>query len=374
MKHDISNGKQSPATKITNRNTDAEAEALFLSIGEGAIVVNSEGKLSRINYVAEKILNLKAENVIGKWYPDVVIAEDENGKVIPNIERPITEVFLTGKPVFRRIYVRKSETKRIALAMTVSPVLDNGKPIGAIEVFRDISDEVRLEKAKNEFIAIASHQLRTPATAVKQYINMLLDGYAGALNEAQERFLITANNGNNRQLRIIDDILKVAAADSGDMVLVKEKVELIELIQGVVDEQAPKLEKSRQQYSFTHPSMKVYSLVDKDVFRMVIENLLDNAHKYTYPGKSIEVSIEKTNTDIIISVKDEGVGIKKSDLNKLFQKFVRLDSSLTVKAGGTGLGLYWVKQVLLLHEAKIVVKSKPNHGSVFQINVPVSVE
>lgn len=358
-------GKTSPAT-----NNKAEADALFASIGEGAIVTDSEGRISRINRVAEKILQIKAEDVIGEWYPDVVKLEDETGSRIPNTERPITEVFLTGQPVFRKVFTHRKDGKRVALAVTVSPVMHKGKPVGAIELFRDVTEEVRLDRAKSEFIALASHQLRTPATAVKQYLHMLLDGYAGELTEPQRIFLKTANEGNERQLKIINDILKVAAADSGDMVLRYERVELGELIQSVIDEQQPKAAKSKQKLEFNRPGRPIYALVDASAFRMVIENLVDNAHKYTYSGKTIEVSLKSNDGDTIISIRDEGIGIRKSDLSRLFVKFVRLESALTVSAGGTGLGLYWVKKVLELHDARIVVKSQVGVGTTFSIVLP----
>ena len=350
----------------------AEADALFASIGEGAIVTDSEGRISRINRTAEKILGLKAEDVIGKWYPSVVTVEDEDGNVIPNTVRPMTEVFMSGQPVFRKVFVRQASAsaRRVALALTVSPVLYRGKPIGAIELFRDISEEVRLDRAKTEFIALASHQLRTPATAVKQYLHMLIDGFAGELTESQKTFLITANQGNERQLKIINDILKVAAADSGDMVLQYERVELGELVRAVIEEQLPKAVKSKQKLLFKRPERPVYALVDASVFRMVIENLVDNAHKYTHPGKTIEVTLSSDDEDTIITVRDEGVGIRKSDLPRLFLKFVRLESSLAVSAGGTGLGLYWVKKVLELHEARITVSSQVGVGTTFSIILP----
>jgi PAS domain S-box-containing protein len=350
----------------------AEADALFLSIGEGAIVTDSEANISRINTAAEDILGIKSADVIGKWYPSIVIIEDEDGNVIPNMERPMAQVFMTGKTVFRKVFARRSDGNRVALAMTVSPVLSHGKPVGAIEVFRDISEEVRLDQAKTEFIALASHQLRTPATAVKQYLNMLLEGYAGKLTDSQTAFIATANEGNERQLKIINDILKVAAADSGDMVLDRRKTELGKLIQSVVDEELPKLIKSRQKLIFKRPERPLNAEIDPHIFRMVLENLIDNAHKYTYPDKTIEVTLTPNGSTAIISIRDEGVGISSTDAKRLFQKFVRLESTLSVSAGGTGLGLYWVKKVLELHGANIAVESQVGKGTVFSITLPTS--
>lgn len=366
-KHQSHSIKHEPSSAGTGK---AEADALFQSIGEGAIVIDANARVSRINKAAEEILSVKAEDVLGRWYPSVVVLEDEDGNIIPNSERPITETFITSKPVFRKVFTRRSDGSRIALALTVSPIMHKGKPIGAIEVFRDVTEEVRLDRAKTEFIALASHQLRTPATAVKQYLHMLLDGFAGELSESQQTFIETANRGNERQLRIINDILKVAAADSGDMVLTYQKVEMGALIQSVIDEQMPKILKSRQKLLFTPPQQPVYASVDVDVFRMVLENLIDNAHKYTYPSRTIEVTLTSRHSSTVITIRDEGIGISRADMQRLFQKFVRLESSLSVSAGGTGLGLYWVKKVLELHNATITVDSQIGVGTVFSIILP----
>ena len=245
---------------VSTLSLRAEADALFLSMGEGAIVTDAEGKVSRINKVALDILGFKSEKeIIGKWYPETVIGEDESGRVLSNIERPIADAFISGKPVFKKMYLRRVGGTRVAVALTVSPVIQNGKPGGAIEIFRDITEEVRLDQAKNEFIALASHQLRTPATGVKQYLGMLLGGYAGELTPEQQKLLLVANESNDRQVHIIDDILRVAAADSGDLVLHKEKVELVELIDQVIKEQASNFASFDQTVSFIYEPAKVHA-------------------------------------------------------------------------------------------------------------------
>ena len=355
--------------KSNFKRETAEADALFLSIGEGAIVTDSEGKISRVNQVALNILQVEEKDMLGMWYPDAVKAEDDSGKELAPIERPIAEVFITGKPVFRKLYFRKTNGSRIAVALTVSPVIVNNEPVGAIEIFRDITEEIRLAKAKDDFIFLASHQLRTPATGVKQYINLLLEGFAGDLSSTQKQFLHTANESNDRQLRIIDDLLKVAAADSGNISLKKKKVDLIPLISAVIDEQSSDFAMSNQQVIFRHSNPTVLADVDTNVMRMVLENLLNNAHKYTYPNKKIEVQVVNNDTSIEIRIKDEGVGIRKVDQRKLFQKFSRIENPLSISSGGTGLGLYWVKKIIDLHGGSIEIESKLNVGTTFIVKL-----
>jgi PAS domain S-box-containing protein len=348
----------------------AETEALFMSIGEGAIVTDSEGNVARVNGTALKILGYKAEELLGMWYPDMVKAEDEDGNELPNLERPITEVFLTGKPVFRKTYFRRKDGSRVGVAVTVSPILLDSKPIGAIEVFRDISDEMRLEKAKDEFIALASHQLRTPATGVKQYAGMLLDEYAGKLSQDQFSMVKKIYESNERQINIINDILLVAQVDAGQVNLTKQKTNLTRLLSDIVSEQAHKFKTRSQKVTFSTPHEEVTVLADTARMRMALENIIDNASKYTPEGKNITVSLQNNDDCAEIKVIDEGVGIPQKDQNQIFEKFVRLDNPLSLIVGGTGLGLYWVKKIIDLHGANLSVTSKPKKGSTFTICIP----
>lgn len=353
----------------TIEHATAIADALFLSIGEGAIVIDSAGKVNRINQAALNILGYARDDLLGRWYPGAVVAEDEAGRRLSYMERPIAEVFFTGRSVFRKMQFRRKDRSRVSVALTVSPVLQEGRPIGAIEIFRDITEEVRLNRAKDEFISLASHQLRTPATSVKQYLGMLLEGYAGKLTEAQRHFLITANQSNERQLRIIDDLLKVAVADAGTIVLKKTRVNLIPLIKAVIADQTSKFQAKNLNVLLRHDQPQVYAHVDKDAFRMVLENLIDNAQKYTYAGKRIEIAVTKNGQQVDISIKDQGTGIDRSDFEKLFQKFSRLSNPLSIASGGTGLGLYWVRQIVDLHGGSISVESEVGKGTTFILSV-----
>jgi signal transduction histidine kinase len=227
-----------------------------------------------------------------------------------------------------------------------------------------------LNQAKDEFIGLASHQLRTPATSVKQYTGMLLDDYAGKLTKAQRDMLLIAYESNERQLQVVDSILRVAQVDTGNIVLKKEKVDLSLLVKEILSGQTPILAGKRQTVDFRPPRNHVVASVDKEKIRMVLENILDNASKYSPPGKKLEVKLQKTKSNLTISVKDDGVGIVQRDRRKLFKKFSRIDNPLSAAVGGTGLGLYWAKKIVDLHRGSIIVTSKPNRGSTFTISLP----
>lgn len=369
MTKPIKPNRNSPGESYSVSRKDAEADALFLSIGEGTIAIDEYGKISSINQIALDVLGFKEKDIIGKWYTGTVIAEDENGQVIPHIERPITQVFLTGKPIRRRIYYRCKNGNRVPVALTVSPVLLRGKPIGAVEVFRDITEELELENAKDEFISIASHQLRTPATVVKQYLGMLVDGYMGELSETQLSVLMTAYDYNDQQLDTISDLLKVAQADANRTKMIRKNVDVVKLVRSVVDSQALDYSKKDIGLNFQPPAKTFSAIIDPLHLKMVLENLLDNARKYSPDGTHVSVELETHKQQFVIHVIDQGYGIAKSDISKLFQKFSRLNNP-KISTNGTGLGLYWAKKLVELHDGDMSVSSRLGKGTTFSVRIP----
>lgn len=238
------------------------------------------------------------------------------------------------------------------------------------ELERQREQLLAINQAKDEFISLASHQLRTPATGVKQFIGMLLEGYAGEISTQQQQYLERAYDSNERQLKIVNDLLRVASVDAGKVKLHLSTVDLTPLIESVIGEQAVNFKARNQQVSFRRSSQAYTVRADKDLLRMVLENLVDNAGKYTYPERSITVRLSKlAGPRVRIAVQDQGVGISKSDISKLFQKFARLDNALSAHVGGTGLGLYWVKKVIDLHGGSIAVASEPGKGSTFTLTL-----
>lgn len=232
---------------------------------------------------------------------------------------------------------------------------------------------IELNQAKDEFISVASHQLRTPATGVKQYIGMLLEGMAGELTEPQRNILLKAFESNERQLRIVSDLLKVARVDAGKVVLRRSEVDLNQLVGDVVREETEIMRARRQQRIAFMPSEEpAVARIDRDAVRMVLENLIDNASKYSGDGTIVEASVMIRPMSVALKIADHGVGIDEQDLDKLFEKFSRIHNPLSARAGGSGLGLYWAKKIIDLHGGTIQVKSRVNQGTAFLIDLPKS--
>ncbi len=255
----------------------------------------------------------------------------------------------------RRTIARKNELEKITVALKAQQ-----------------AQLVVINKAQDEFISLASHQLRTPATGVKQYVGMALEGYAGKLNTQQTAFLKQAYESNERQINIVNDLLRVAKIDAGKVVLDKKKTDLVGLVGNVIHEQNSKFADKQQKVVFTHTANTLQAIVDPHRLRMVIENIIDNASKYTPAERTLEITTSKLNNWICIAVKDQGVGVRKTDAGKIFDKFSRIDNPLSISVGGTGLGLYWAKKIMDLHNGEIEVDSKLGHGSTFIIKIPLT--
>jgi two-component system cell cycle sensor histidine kinase PleC len=228
-----------------------------------------------------------------------------------------------------------------------------------------------LNDAKDEFISLASHQLRTPATAVKQYTGMLIDGYEGDVSKGQMSMLKVVYKSNERQLEIIEDLLRVAKVDAGKVYLEKSTCNVGQQVETAIKGQAVLFKNRGQAVVLTKPSKPVIAFIDPKLMLMVIENLLDNAGKYSQNGSQVAIDVNQNDMQTTISVKDSGVGIRKGDRQKLFKKFSRIDNPLSTSVKGTGLGLYWAKKVLDLHEGSIEVTSRLNKGSTFTVNMPI---
>jgi PAS domain S-box-containing protein len=246
--------------------------------------------------------------------------------------------------------------------------LDNDSATKSLTQQRDQLQQ--LNNAKDEFIMLASHQLRTPATAVKQYVGMLSQGYAGEVTKEQIKMLDVAYRNNERQLEIIEDLLRVAKVDAGMIYLEKTPYDIGLQVEAAMDEQAALFKRRHQTIIYDPPEKRLYVYGDAKLILMVIENILDNAGKYSNDGAKITIKIELSGIYTAVSIEDNGVGIRKADIHKLFGKFARIDNSLSASVKGTGLGLYWAKKILDLHEGKIEVTSRINKGSIFTIKTP----
>jgi len=237
-------------------------------------------------------------------------------------------------------------------------------------IIHEVEQIARLNKMKSEFVSIASHQLRTPLSAIRWETEILLSKFAVGLNEKQRETIESISQTGQQMARLVNDLLDVARIDQGRFVLKKEKVNLTDITWEVIKNVLPLAQAGKVRIIFEEKN-PAWVIGDDDKLKLAIENLLSNAIKYTL-GKGIaEVSFSKKDGFYIFSVKDDGAGIPESQQKKIFEKFFRSDNALKNNTAGTGLGLYITKNIVEQSGGKVWFQSEENKGSVFNFSIPV---
>lgn len=366
----------------------AKDEAVLKSIADGVIVVNRCGDIILMNQAAEAMLGWKAEGSLGKKWFEILHREDEKGhplslKKSSAIQAALTAATTTITAATTTLYYLRKDGSRFPVSRTVSPVILDGKVIGATNVFRDITQEKEIDKIKTEFVSLASHQLRTPLSAVNWYSEMLLAGDAGKLSKEQKKCLDEIYTGNQRMVRLVNALLNVSRIELGTFMVKSKPTNIMATIEGVLDEIKTQVKKKKQVLKETYDKNLPIIYVDSELLQMVIENILANAIKYTPEKGKIKIKItkigqgekfdsRKINKDSIgISVIDTGYGIPKYQQNKIFSKFFRADNVREKDAEGTGLGLYIVKSIMEYSGGDIWFESEENKGTTFYLTFPV---
>ena len=341
------------------------------------------------NSGSAKIFQYETEEIIGKHFSTFYLEHDKQAKK-PERELALARQF--GKVEDEDWRKRKDGSKFWASVVITALYNPAGELVGFGKVTRDLTkrkqheDELhqanillkrqqrdleRLNVSKDEFISLASHQLRTPATGVKQYLGLVLEGFMGDPGPQLTEVIQKAYDSNEHQLTVVNNLLRVAQLDSGKVVLHKSATDIRKLLQEIVDGFADGFQKRQQ----TARVMALASLpklaVDPGYLRMALENLVDNASKYTPDRGVITVTAQATHDGLTITIKDTGVGVAPADADKLFKKFSRIPNALSNNVSGSGLGLYWVQRIIALHGGTIAVESAINKGTTFTMFLPL---
>jgi PAS domain S-box-containing protein len=351
----------------------AESDVIFSCIGDGAITTDEFGHITRINPVALSILGMREVEVLDKWFPKIMIAVKSDNTPVSLIDRPIFKMFLTGKPVSEKMHYRVKAGRIVPVNTTVSPIIVDGKPVGAIEVFRDITVENEIDKMKSEFISIASHQLRTPLSTIKTYAHMLIEGYMGKVNKDQTNALKTITKASNSMNELIATLLNIARIESGGIKVSRKNCDAGQLVDDVIKELTLVAKEKTIKITLRIPKRSVSIKTDGLIIKEVLANLIGNAIKYTPRNGSINVSVQNQRDKVLFIVEDTGLGIPLQSQDKIFRKFFRAQNVLQKETTGTGLGLYVVRGLVLALHGKIWFKSEENTGSSFYVSLPKKV-
>jgi PAS domain S-box-containing protein len=354
----------------------AKEEAILHSIGDGLIATDEKGQIILINKTAEKLLEKESKNVMGKIFSETIRLEDEYGTSIPQDRHPVSMALLGNKISTRNVretlYHARKDKSRFPLAIMVTPVTLEKKVIGTIKVFRDITNEHQIDRAKTEFVSLASHQLRTPLSTVSWYTEMLLEGNIGCLNEKQKKYLTEVYHGNQRMIELVNALLDVSRLELGTFTIEPKPTDMVRLAKSVIHEQTPQIDIRKIELSFSPEKIPIIN-ADPKLVRMIIQNILSNAIKYTPDGGKVKVSISLANKkNVLFKVTDNGYGIPKNQQDKIFTKLFRADNVREKDTDGTGLGLYIVKSVVENSGGKIWFEStKEKPGTTFFVTLPI---
>lgn len=345
-------------------------EAILASIGEGLILYSPAGAIERINAAALRMLGYTSDEVVGKRFTDIIKATDNKKQAIAHGKRPSVLAVQKNTAIKTKINYKRKNDSTFPVEITVAPIRAHGRIIGAIEVFRDITEEVALDQAKTDFISLASHQLRTPLTTNKWYLELLLSGEGGKLKPAQSEFVRKINDSNEHLIELVVSLLNVTRIDSGRIAITPKPTDMHKLINGVVETVKPKLAAKKQRITVTIPELPKIML-DDTLIRQVVLNLLTNAIKYSPKDTTVHVSAQKQNDSIVCEVTDEGYGIPEDQQKYTYDKFFRARNIAQKEPDGNGLGLYLVKQIVEASGGKIWFTSVQNKGTSFYFSLPI---
>jgi signal transduction histidine kinase len=239
-------------------------------------------------------------------------------------------------------------------------------------VFRDISREWDIDRSKTEFVSLASHQLRTPLSTISWYAEMLLAGDAGDLNKEQEDYLKEIYNGNKRMVELVNSLLNVSRIELGTLAIETEPTDLNKECESLLKELLPSITKKQIVLEKNIAENIPVIPADPKLVRIIFQNLLTNAIKYTPAHGKITIEISKNDKDILLRVSDNGFGIPKNQQSKVFSKLFRADNAREKETEGTGLGLYIVKLVVEAANGKIWFESEENKGTTFYVTIPAA--
>ncbi|MEJ0053999.1 MAG: PAS domain-containing sensor histidine kinase [bacterium] len=342
-------------------------------VSEHIVITDPEGIILFANPAAERITGFTRAEILGKKSGS---RELWGGLMDTDFYRTLWQTIKVEKKTFSgEIKNHRKSGEEYDAHTVISPILDDE---GGVEFFvaieRDITKEKEVDKAKSEFVSLASHQLRTPLTSINWYSEMLLGDEVAKTARRQDEYLAKIHAGSQRMVVLVDALLDVSRIELGTLQTELKPVSVTGLLGDVIGEQKPQIDAKRITVATDFPKQVPVLETDPSRVRMIFQNLLSNGIKYTPSGGRISISVsleDSRNVRVVFS--DTGYGIPKKDQDKIFTKMFRADNIKTKGEDGTGLGLYIVKSVLTALGGSVRFESEENKGTTFYVTLPLAV-
>ena len=362
-------------------NKTVLAEMALMTIHDGVIIASKSGAVEFINPAAVAMTECASQdNAIGLDYGLLIKLETKEGRELPDNENKLMIAMNTGQSLDRFVacLISTKSGKRIPIALSVV-VADGGN---RIITFRDITKELAEEGEQAEFISTASHEMRTPVASIEGYLSLALNPQTASIDERARGYLAAAHAASQHLGHLFKDLLDVTKLDDGHLRPTFRPVEMVGTVKQIADGYMIAAKNAHLNFQFgankstmvgrldRRLDQVVYGYVDVNFLHEIMDNLIDNAIKYTPAGGSIYVNVLGDGDRVLINVTDTGIGISSDDLQHIFQKFYRADNSDTRTIGGTGLGLYLVKQRVEAMGGRVWAESAFGEGSTFYVSLP----
>jgi len=343
----------------------SKIKTIINCMGDGVLVCDRDSCIVLSNPAASRMLKAPETCLLGNYLNQCHLPQDLSHA----IEESLQTKDMSYTSVSQELSV--GEPGEIFLRAHTAPVRnDIGEIMGSVTVLQDISHLKELDKMKSEFVAMVTHELRAPIAVVEQQLTVILSKMAGDVTEKQEQLLSRAKERTRGLLDLIKDLLDLSKIEAGKMVQYKEPLYLQEVIQRVVDSMRSEAENKKIDLQFSSPPKISFIHADRNSMEGIFTNLISNAIKYTPEGGKVWVHLGEEGGFVKANVSDTGIGIKKEDLSRIFDKFYRVKTTETRQIVGTGLGLSIVKSIVDAHLGSITVISKEREGTTFTVSFP----
>lgn len=349
-------------------------DAILQSIGDAVFVVDEKLKIIMFNKIASKLSGFTVEEALGKRYNNIL-------RFVYEKDNKINDKFIREAMVQGRITEMSNHTLLIRKDGSKIPVADSAAPlknidgeiIGCVVVFRDVTKEREIDKMKTEFVSVASHQLRTPLTAISWFVERLRKGKVGKLTKKQKEYFNDIYQSTQRMIKLVNELLNVSRLETGALIVEPVPTKIVAIVQDVLRGVDPLAKKKQCKLTFIKPKSFPNIPLDEPLIRQVIHNLLTNAINYSARGKGqVVIKLTKESDNCILSVADNGIGIPKKQHKRIFEKFFRADNAQKLETEGSGLGLYISKMIIKSSEGKIWFQSEEGKGTKFYVSIPLS--
>ena len=352
----------------------SRSNAMLEGVADGVLVTDSTGQITLFNDAAQEVLELQQEQVVGRSLDHFMGLFGESAQAwTETIQRwsRNPQNALHSEMYSEQIILEDGRVISVHLA----PVNVQSEFLGTVSIFRDITHQVEVDRLKSEFVATVSHELRTPMTPIKGYVEFLLMGGAGDINEQQQQFLGIIKSNIDRLSILVNDLLDVSRIEAGKVALSFQPIDLQELINdAMVDVQRKTIEAEMNlPFELQIPSDLPSVYGDVERIRQILSNLLDNAYKYSPDGSMVTITAKHQNSEIQVTIKDQGIGIFPDEHERIFERFFRGENHFVMATAGTGLGLPIVRELVEMHSGRIWVESSgvPGEGSAFIFTLPI---